>query len=113
MVNAKAKGSRNERECKALFEERGGAFIKAGASLGMFDLVGFLRRKTIVVQCKTNRRIGGVERRELEGFVGSDECPMPAGTVVIEAVKYDRKGWKFWKFDGKTKEWVEWRLPND
>lgn len=38
-MNTKAKGNRNERTAKKYFEDLGYTVIKAGASLGMFDLV--------------------------------------------------------------------------
>jgi Holliday junction resolvase len=39
-MNAKAKGNRNEHRSKALLEAAGYAVTRAGASLGVWDLIG-------------------------------------------------------------------------
>jgi len=67
-VNTKAKGSRNERRARRIFEERGFTVVRAGASLGVFDLVAFSRDGVVLAQVKTNRGPGRVEKKELRAF---------------------------------------------
>ena len=68
MKNAKAKGSRNERRARKQLEAEGFYVVKAGGSLGLFDLVCFNREVIRLVQVKSNRTPGRVERERLEAF---------------------------------------------
>jgi hypothetical protein len=54
-MNAKAKGSRNERRSIALLEASGYCCMKAGASLGVFDVIGIGPEDILLVQVKSNR----------------------------------------------------------
>jgi len=67
-VNAKAKGSRNERRARRLLEARGFTVIRAGGSLGLFDLVAISRDGVVLAQIKTNRGPGRAEREGLREF---------------------------------------------
>ena len=67
-VNTKAKGARNERRARALLESSGYTVIRAGASLGLFDLVAFGRSDIALVQVKSNRGPGAAELARLAAF---------------------------------------------
>jgi Holliday junction resolvase len=67
-VNTSAKGARNERRARRLLEAAGYTVVRAGASLGLFDLVAFGRRGLVLVQVKSNRGPGRAERRQLQRF---------------------------------------------
>jgi hypothetical protein len=55
-MNTKAKGSRNERKTRDWYLKNGATFvIKAGASLGMYDLVVFFPDHVDMVQVKSNK----------------------------------------------------------
>jgi Holliday junction resolvase len=54
-VNAKAKGSRCERRTIAILEAAGYQCMKAGASLGAFDVIGVGSHDVVLVQVKSNR----------------------------------------------------------
>jgi Holliday junction resolvase len=71
--NAKAKGSRNERKTMALLEAAGYVCTKAGASLGIFDVIGISSQDTVCVQVKSNAWPGSVEMETLRGFVRHEE----------------------------------------
>ncbi len=53
-MDCKAKGSRNERRSRKILESQGYEVLKAGASLGVFDLVGIGAEDIVLVQVKTN-----------------------------------------------------------
>ena len=61
-MNAKAKGTRNERRAKRMLEEAGYYCVRAGGSLGLFDLAAFSRGGCRFVQVKTNRKPKQKER---------------------------------------------------
>lgn len=67
-MNAKAKGSRNERCARRMLESQDWTVIRAGASLGLFDLVAFSRAGLRLVQVKTNRKPGRAESERLAAF---------------------------------------------
>jgi Holliday junction resolvase len=48
-VNAEAKGSRNERRTIAMLEGAGYVCVKAGASLGVFDVVAIGSQDIVLV----------------------------------------------------------------
>jgi len=52
-VNAKAKGSRNERRSMRILEAAGYACTRAAASLGTFDVIGIGATDVVLVQVKT------------------------------------------------------------
>jgi Holliday junction resolvase len=54
-MNCKGKGSRCEHKSKRLLEAAGYACMKAGASLGVFDLIGIGSQDFVLVQVKANR----------------------------------------------------------
>src|ERR1041385_1352231 len=54
-MNAKAKGSRCERRTIAMLEAAGYKCMKAGASLGVFDVIGIGSHDVVLVQVKSNR----------------------------------------------------------
>lgn len=67
-MNAKAKGSRNERRTMAMFEAMGYSCTKAGASLGLFDVIAISSQETVAVQVKSNNWPGSVEMEGLREF---------------------------------------------
>ncbi len=67
-MNAKAKGSRNERKTIALLEAAGYACMKAGASLGVFDVIGIGSQDIVLCQVKSNRWPLEVEMETLRLF---------------------------------------------
>ncbi len=70
-MNKKAKGSRNERRSRDLLKAQGFEVLKAGGSLGVFDLMG---RQ---VQAETFGTIQGENRLEC------DMTGLPAGTYLL------------------------------
>lgn len=68
LMNTKAKGSRNERRSKAIFESAGYECCKAGASLGAWDLVCVGSTDFVLCQCKTNRWPDSAEMETLRNF---------------------------------------------
>jgi len=54
-MKAKAKGSRNERRTIAILETAGYTCMKAGASLGVFDVIGIGSQDIVLCQVKSNR----------------------------------------------------------
>ena len=66
-MNTKAK-TRNERRARALLESSGYTVIRAGASVGLFDLVAFGRNGTALVQVKSSRGPGAAEHARLAAF---------------------------------------------
>jgi Holliday junction resolvase len=67
-VNAKAKGSRNERRSRALLESAGYAVTRAAASLGVWDLVGIGSTDVVLVQVKSRDWPSSVEMEALQLF---------------------------------------------
>ncbi len=68
-MNAKAKGTRNEHRSKAILEAAGYAVTRAGASLGVWDLIGIGSTDVALVQVKTRDWPGAVEMETLRDFV--------------------------------------------
>ena len=73
-MNTKAKGSRNERKSKALLESAGYSVTKAGASLGVWDLIGIGSTDFVLVQTKSNDWPGSVEMETLKNFICPPNC---------------------------------------
>lgn len=67
-MNAKAKGSRNERRSIRLLEAAGYACTRAAASLGAFDIIGIGSKDVVLVQVKTRDWPGAVEMETLREF---------------------------------------------
>jgi hypothetical protein len=76
-LNAKAKGTRAEHKSRRLLEAAGYRMVRSGGSLGEWDLVGCSTTGWVVVQVKTNRSPGALERRALA------EWPAPPGTLKL------------------------------
>lgn len=72
-INAKAKGSRRELQCRKILEALGYEVCKAGGSLGKWDLVAIHPTHARVIQVKSNRPPPPAER---EGMV---QARVPAG----------------------------------
>ncbi len=68
MKNAKAKGTRNEHRSKALLEAAGYAVTRAGASLGVWDLIGIGSTDVVLCQVKTRDWPGTAEMETLRAF---------------------------------------------
>jgi Holliday junction resolvase len=54
-MNTKKKGSKNERRSIRILEAAGYCCLKAGASLGVFDIVGIGSHDIVLCQVKSNR----------------------------------------------------------
>jgi hypothetical protein len=67
-VNIKAKGSRRERQARKLLEATGHYVVKAGGSLGIFDLVALGPTSVRLIQVKSNEKPRSVERERLAQF---------------------------------------------
>lgn len=67
-MNAKRKGTRNERRSVRLLEAAGYAVTRAAASLGAWDLIGIGSTDVVLVQCKTRDWPGAVELETLQAF---------------------------------------------
>ena len=71
MLNAKRKGSKQERKSMKLLESAGYSVTKSGASLGLWDLVAVSATDFILVQVKSNHPPRPAEREQLQEF----RCP--------------------------------------
>jgi hypothetical protein len=67
-MNAKAKGARRERQARTILETAGYHVVKAGGSLGMFDLVALGPSGARLVQVKSNEKPRPAERERLDLF---------------------------------------------
>jgi Holliday junction resolvase len=67
-MNMKAKGSRRERQARKILEASGHYVVKAGGSLGIFDLVAVSPLGARLIQVKSNHKPRPVERERLEQF---------------------------------------------
>lgn len=68
LMNAKAKGSRNERRSMRLLEAAGYTCMKAGGSLGVFDVIAIGAADFVLVQVKSNAWPGSIEMETLRLF---------------------------------------------
>lgn len=86
-MNAKAKGARAELRCIKLLERWGFACTRAGASLGMFDVIGLHPWfGAVFVQVKSGTaRLSRKDRAALEGGF-----PNYFGEIAIEYWHWDR-----------------------
>ena len=67
-MNAKRKGSRNERRSRAVLEAAGYHCTRAAASLGAWDIVGIGSADVVLVQVKTRDWPGATETETLRLF---------------------------------------------
>lgn len=74
LKNSKAKGSRNERRSRDIYLKRGFYVIKAGGSLGMWDIVALGPDGVDLVQVKSNRNPPKDEMAILKAFVPFHYC---------------------------------------
>jgi Holliday junction resolvase len=73
-MNTKAKGSRRERQARTILETDGYYVVKAGGSLGIFDLVALGPQGARLVQVKSNEKPRLAERERLELFPRLPYC---------------------------------------
>jgi Holliday junction resolvase len=66
---SKRKGTRNEHRTIRLLEAAGYQCIRAGASLGVWDVIAIGPHDIVLVQVKTNRWPGSVEMEAMKLFV--------------------------------------------
>jgi Holliday junction resolvase-like predicted endonuclease len=64
-MNAKAKGARTEYKARKILEAAGYTCLKAGGSLGLFDLIALGSSDVRCVQVKCNGYCSAVEREQL------------------------------------------------
>ena len=91
-MNRKEKGSRNERKVRDYLRALGYHVVKAGGSLGMWDLVAIddsanciaEAESPLVVQVKSNRKPSAKEMNNMR------KSTVKASKVL--AIVYDRKG---------------------
>lgn len=67
-MNAKRKGSRNERRTMAYLKADGYSCTRAAASLGVFDVIGVGETDVVLVQVKSNRWPGATETERIRLF---------------------------------------------
>ena len=87
-MNTKSKGSRREREVKKILENEGYNCTKAGASLGIFDIIAMNTMHIRLIQVKSN----SISKKEIIGI--KDFCNHPANAVKEVWIKKDYKKWK-------------------
>jgi hypothetical protein len=73
-MNAKRKGSRNERGTIALLSAQGYACTKSGGSLGVFDVIGIGVDDILLVRVKSNRWPGSTELDAIANFAPPPSC---------------------------------------
>ena len=73
-MNAKAKGNRRERQARKILETAGYHVVKAGGSLGIFDLVALGPQGARLVQVKSNEKPRPAERERLALFPRLPYC---------------------------------------
>lgn len=84
--NAKAKGTRNEHRSIKLLEAAGYTCMRAGASLGAWDIIGIGSQDIVLCQVKTRDYPGTVEMETLKNFV----APANARKLVHRWRDYQR-----------------------
>jgi Holliday junction resolvase len=77
-MNRKAKGNRRERQTRDLLKAQSYEVTKAGASLGLFDLIGIGKTDFVLAQVKSNRWPGSEEMEAIKAF----ECPRNCRKLV-------------------------------
>jgi hypothetical protein len=73
-MNAKAKGSRNERRSMAILEAAGYRCTKSAASLGAWDIIGIGSTDIVLVQVKSRDFPGSAEMETLRDFPCPPHC---------------------------------------
>lgn len=73
-MNAKAKGSRNERKTIEFLAALGYSCTKSGGSLGVFDVIAVGAEDILLVQCKSNRNPGADELQAIRRFKAPANC---------------------------------------
>ncbi|MGH9755239.1 MAG: hypothetical protein ACREA2_20875 [Blastocatellia bacterium] len=73
-MNAKAKGSRNERRTIALLQAEGYSCTKSGGSLGVFDVIGIGADDIVLCQVKSNRWPSSAEMEAIANFATPAIC---------------------------------------
>lgn len=74
MINAKAKGSRNEWRSIALLTAAGYSCTRAAASLGVFDIIAIGNVDILLVQVKTRDWPGRAEIERIRQFPAPAIC---------------------------------------
>lgn len=74
LKNPKAKGSRNERRSRDIYLKQGFYVVKAGGSLGMWDIVALGPDGVDLVQVKSNRNPPRPEMEVLKAFQAFHYC---------------------------------------
>lgn len=86
-MNMKAKGSKRELKSIRLFEAAGYSCMKAGASLGIFDVIAIGSNDIILCQVKANAWPGSAEMEAIQLF----KAPPNARKLVHRWDDYDRQ----------------------
>ena len=68
------KGRANEARTERWLHARGMSTIRAAASRGVFDVIGFGNGQCVLVQVKTNRNAGPAERERIAAVVVPEGC---------------------------------------
>ena len=87
-MNTKGKGSRREREVKKILETEGYNCTKAGASLGIFDIIAINTEHIRLIQVKSNM----ITKKEIMGIKNFHNHPV--NTIKEIWIKKDYKEWK-------------------
>jgi Holliday junction resolvase-like predicted endonuclease len=87
LLNAKRKGSRQERRARKILEAAGYLVTKAGGSLGLFDLIAENRQGVRHVQVKSNRLPSPVEREDMQAA----KANLPTNSTIEIWIFYDGK----------------------
>lgn len=84
LKNPKAKGWRTEKKARQWLQDALGCthVIRAGGSLGLFDLIGFSGLRAFFLQVKSNRWPGKEEMTSLQGWK-----PPAYGRVAVVVFK--------------------------
>lgn len=73
-MNSKRKGTRAEHKARRILEAAGYVCLKAGGSLGLFDLVALGPADVKCVQVKANGYCSAIEREQLTLLVVPANC---------------------------------------
>jgi Holliday junction resolvase len=73
-MNAKAKGSRRERQTIELLQAQGYSCTKSGGSLGVFDVIAVGPADILLIQCKSNRWPSSAEMSAIASFAAPAVC---------------------------------------
>lgn len=98
---AKRKGTRNEHKCIKLLEEIGYKCMRAGGSLGAWDVIAIGPSDIKLIQVKTNRWPGTAEMELLSGF----PVPYACTKEVWRWNDYERRP-VIKMYDDNTDEWT-------